>query len=231
MPQEAVGQGFTSRVIFVFADKKHARRIARPSLRLDLENKLAETFTKVSEQFNGGFTETPEAALLLAELYERGITIADPRFVHYADRRHTHLQKLCMALAASRGDQEIKPIDVKFGDKLLLYTETLMPDALGEYGMSKLSAAKQKLMEYVTHSDEAIPTRILFGFMSRDMTQMDFKNIITELHNAGKVTVMTVPTLGQCIIGVANQKVRHAKKELNAIEELLTAPSKRAINN
>lgn len=223
MPQEAVGQGFTSRVIFVFADKKHARRIARPSLRLDLEKSIGDTITKVSEQFNGPFEEEPKAAFLLDELYERGITISDPRFVHYADRRHTHLQKLCMSLAASRGDMCIRLVDVKFADKLLMYTETLMPDALGEYGMNKLSAAKQKLLEYVNHSDEPIPTRLLFAMLSRDMSQMDFKNTCTELHNAGKVSVSTVPGLGQCIVATSVPKTRHAKQELNEIENLLTS--------
>lgn len=221
MPPEAVGQGFTSRAIFVYADKKHARRIARPTLNLKLEGKLGEIFEKVSDQFNGAFEEDNVAAIEMDGLYERGVVINDPRFVHYVDRRHTHLQKLCMALAASRGEMCIRSIDVRFADQLLLYTEGFMPDALGEYGMSKLSAAKQKLIDFLRHSDEPIPTAALWAMMSRDMTQVDFKNTLAELYNAKKLSQVTLPVVGQCIIAVSDKPARSASKDLSQIETLM----------
>lgn len=222
MPSEAVGQGFTSRAVFVFADKKHARRIARPTLRPDLERELGEIFVKVSEQFTGAFTEEPQAADLLDSLYERGIVVTDPRFVHYADRRHTHLQKLCMSLAASRGDMQIKIIDVRFADQLLLFTEQHMPDALGEYGMSKLSAAKQRLLEFIQHADGPIPIQALYGMLSRDMSQLEFKNAILELHNTKKVTKTIVPGIvGDCVIATSDSAARSARKDLVHIEDLM----------
>lgn len=232
MPAEAVGQGFTSRVIFVFADKKHARRIARPSLKTDLEDQLGEILSKVSGQFEGPFSEAIEAAELLDALYERGVTVSDTRFVHYVDRRHTHLQKLCMALAAARGEMVIRKMDVDFADKLLLFTEQWMPDALGEYGMSKLSAAKQKLMEYLKGSEEPIPTKYLGAMMSREMSHIEFKNALIDLHNAGKASVFNLPTGEQCIVATSNQKVRKARHDLADIENLLTSqPTKRSQSN
>lgn len=222
MPPEAVGQGFTSRAIFVFADKKHTRKIARPTLDLEIENELAEVYSRVFNQFDGPFGEDPRAASLLDELYERGVAIKDPRFVHYADRRHTHLQKLCLALAASRGEQVIREIDVKFADQLLLYTEEFMPDALGEYGMNKLSAAKQRLLDFLKNSDSPIPINALYGMLSRDMGKLDFERTVTELHNASKVTVTTLPIIGRCIIAVSDNAARKAKKSLNEIENLIS---------
>lgn len=231
MPAEAVGQGFTSRVIFVFADKKHARRIARPSLETDLEDQLGEILSIISNKFEGPFAEAVEAAELLDALYERGVTVSDPRFVHYVDRRHTHLQKLCMALAAARGEMVIRKMDVDFADKLLLFTEQFMPDALGEYGMNKLSASKQKLMEYLKGSDEPIPTKYLAAMMSKDMSHIEFKNALTDLHNAGKASVFNLPTGEQCIVATSTQKVRKAKHDLRDIENLMSSPPKRSITN
>ena len=221
MPSEAVGQGFTSRAIFVYADKKYARRIARPELREDLEREIGDRFAQVSEQFYGAFKESYTAAQEFDRLYERGIVVTDPRFVHYADRRHTHLQKLAMALAASRGEMEIKMIDVQFADQLLLFTEQFMPDALGEYGMNKLSAAKQRLLEFLNTSVDPIPTQALYALMARDMSQLDFKNTMTELHNAKKVTVHVVPGIGQCVTAISQNQARAAKGELKQLESFM----------
>lgn len=221
MPPEAVGQGFTSRAIFVFADKKHTRKIARPTLDKGAEDELGSIFEKVSNEINGPFSESKDAAKQLDELYVRGITITDPRFVHYADRRHTHLQKLCIGLAASRGSQIITCQDVTFADHLLLYTEQFMHEALGEYGMNKLSAAKQRLVEYLRQSDGPIPTTALYGFVSRDMTQLDFKHAIVELYNAGKVSQVQIDHIGPCIIAISEEKVKSAKGQLHNITEMM----------
>ena len=221
MPPEAVGQGFTSRVVFVYADKKHARRIARPTLRVDLKDELGGIFSTVYNEFDGPFAEASDAAKLLDSLYERGTVIQDPRFVHYSDRRHTHLQKLCMSLAASRKSKTIETIDVKFADQLLLFTEQNMSEALGEYGMNKLGAAKQRLLDYLKTTDGPIPTNLLYGMLSRDMNMMDSKKTIVELHNAGKLTQTVLPSLGPCIIAVSEGKARSAKKDLGAIENLI----------
>jgi hypothetical protein len=221
MPPEAVGQGFTSRAIFIYADQKHARKIARPKLREDLEHELGAIFSKISSDFDGPFIEEPNAANELDKLYERGVVITDPRFVHYADRRHTHLQKLSMALAASRGEQTIRLVDVKFADQLLLYTEQYMPDALGEYGMNKLGAAKQRLLDFLKQSDGPIPINALYGMLSRDMTMLDFKQTIVELHNAGKLTRVGIPKVGECIVAVSDSKSRKARQDLSEIEQLM----------
>lgn len=226
MPPEAVGQGFTSRAIFVFADKKHTRKIARPTLNLKLEETLGDLFRKISDEFNGPFIEDPKAAALLDELYGRGISIQDPRFVHYMDRRHTHLQKLALCLAASRAEMIVREVDVRFADQLLMYTEQFMPDALGEYGMNKLGAAKQRLLDFLKTSDGPIPVTALYGMLSRDMSQIDFKKTIVELHNAGKLTQTVLPLIGPCIIAISDKAAKSDRKSaLNEIESLMVSKS------
>jgi hypothetical protein len=129
-----------------------------------------------------------------------------------------------MALAASRADMQIKKVDVVFGDHLLSYTEQFMPEALGEYGMSKLSAAKQRLYEYLQTTDEPVPVQALYYLMARDMSQMEFKNTLTELHNGKKVSLTTLPGIGQVVSPVAQVKGKSPKKELQRITDLLVIP-------
>lgn len=223
MPPEAIGQGFTSRCVFVYGDKKYARKIARPSLDVRAKKELEETYSFVFHQLNGAFNETYRAACLLDELYMRGVAISDPRFVYYSERRHTHLQKLCMALAASRQQQTIEEIDVLAADQLLLFTEQFMGDALGEYGMNKLGAVKQRLLDMLKTTTDPIPTTALYSMLSRDMTQLEFKTTIVELHNAGKLTQTTLPVLGQCIIATANTATKKVNKQLDDITKLMAA--------
>lgn len=221
LPPEAIGQGFTSRAIFVYADKKQSRKIPRPSLDKRAEEMIGEIFKHVYDKFEGAFAEAPEAAEHLDSIYMRGTSISDPRFVHYLDRRHTHLQKLSMVFAASRREQTIRKIDVDIADKVLLYTEQYMPEALGEYGMNKLSAAKQRLLDFLRNATDPIPITGLYAMLSRDMSQLDFKATLVELHNAGKVTQVNLPIIGKCIIAADGSGARKAKHELQTIESLM----------
>lgn len=223
MPPEAIGQGFTSRVIFVFGDKQYAR-IARPKLDTSAGEEIGGILGNVFNRFSGPFEEAEDAAALSDELYMRGVEIKDPRFLHYADRRQAHLQKVSMALAAGRGEMIIKVQDVRLADQLLMFTENLMPDALGEYGMNKLGAAKQRLLDAVRGSFDAIPVDALYGLLSRDMSQMEFKTILVELHNAKKVTKITVDGR-ECVVAVDESGVRRSKKEMREIAQLMSGLS------
>jgi Protein of unknown function (DUF3987) len=222
IPPSAMGSGFTSRIIFVYAGQR-TRNIPRWSLDRSVEPFLLRVFEELFANVNGGFRETPEAAAAYDDIYMRGITIKDPRFLSYIERRHTHLQKASLALAASRGSTTVGVEDIYLADQLLMVTEETMPEALGEYGMNKASIAKQKLVEFINSIEVPIPIPALYSMMSRDMTQIDFRNTITELTNGRKATVLVVKELGQCIIGVSDTQARRAKKEMDDVKRLLGA--------
>jgi hypothetical protein len=220
IPPSAMGSGFTSRIIFVYAGPR-ARHIPRWSLDRSVEPFLLKVFEMLFQNVSGGFRETPEAAEAYDAIYMRGVTIKDPRFLSYIERRHTHLQKVSLALAASRGSTTIGVEDIQLADQLLMLTEETMPDALGEYGMNKSSIAKQKMIEFINSIEVPIPIPVLYSMMSRDMTQIDFRNTITELTNGRKATVLVVKELGQCIIGISETQARRAKKEIDDVARLL----------
>lgn len=220
LPAEAVGQGFTSRCIFVHQEQK-AARLPEPSLDLEAGAKVSDIFAHVFHNLQGTFERTPGARDLYNAIYMRGTKLDDPRFLHYCERRHIHLRKLSMALAASRGELMITETDTTLADQLLLMTELHMTDALGEYGMNKLGAARQRLIEVIRNSGEPIPTHALFAMVDKDMSQAEFKVTISEFHNAGKVSKVTLPQIGECVVATDQSKARRARKQLKEIEELL----------
>jgi hypothetical protein len=223
MPSEAIGQGFTSRIIFVYADKQHAR-IPRPSLDEQASGEIGTIFGSVFHRFEGAFKESAAAEKAWDDIYMRGSALNDPRFLHYADRRGDHLHKISMALAAGRGFMSIENEDVLLADQLLLYTEQYMADALGEYGMNKLGAAKQRLMDVVRSSDSAIPVDALFGLMQKDMNKRDFQEVIAELCNAKKISYLTLPDVGDCIIATDESGAKKAKRDMKELARLMGEP-------
>ena len=187
LPPESVGQGFTSRIILVFGNKKH-RSIPRPSpLSASLGQEIEETFNWINYNLEGPMEETDKASKYLDELYEDLPKFNDPRFVYYTERRHIHLIKLSMCMAAARRTNKIEYEDVDAAISLLKATEISMPDALGEFGLSPLSAAKQKMVEFIRSANGPVPAGILWQVMQRDMKHLDFQNSLSDLTNSGKI--------------------------------------------
>lgn len=221
IPQAAIGQGFTSRVIFVHGDQVH-KRVPRPSLDQALIPYLKLTYKTAFFDLNGAFEETKGAADAFDRIYLEGVAIKDPRFTHYCERRNGELlQKVAMALTASRGSLSIQAHDVTIANQLLMMTEDLMPLALGEYGMNTLGVAKQRLLDYITGATGAVPTQLLYSLMSRDMKQLDFYNAILELHNAGKISKVMLPDLGEAVVAISMSAAKRARTDMQELAFLL----------
>lgn len=187
LPMEVVGQGFLSRVMLVYADS--AKKVARPKqLNEETYNEIRGIFDFVSESFIGKFSETNDASQLLDSLYEKEVNITDSRFVYYKTRRHTHLIKLAMACAALRGSQTIIKDDVEDAQTILSLTEQTMPNALGEFGLSPLGFARQKLLDFINKSPEPFTSEQLWYIMQRDMKPIDFSQTLKDFVNDGKLT-------------------------------------------
>lgn len=191
IPAAAIGHGFTSRIIFVYANKKY-KKVARPKkLDKELEKELLELFGTLFYNYEGPMLESKAAQQLIEDLYECEVELNDPRFIYYLDRRQGHLLKASMILAALRKSMVIDAQDILEANKILTYTEKTMPEALGEYGLSKLATAKQKMVEFLQHAKGPVSEDILFVIMQRDMQRVDFLNSLMELCNAGKIKQVT----------------------------------------
>lgn len=225
LPPEAIGQGFMSRVILVYASEKEKFVPRQPPFNLQTGEKLREFFNYLYYNFNGVFTESPEAAELIDKLYTVEFPINDPRFVFYVERRQTHLLKLSMIMAAGRTSHTIEEIDVINAHTLLRHTELRMPDALGEFGMSPLALCKQRLLEFITHTKDPLTENVLWAVMHRDMKQIDFQNTLSELTNSGKIAKVTITTDH----GAANAYIRKGTTAATNIEDITDLLAERRV--
>lgn len=194
LPAEAIGQGFMSRFVLVYAPAKE-KQVPPSEARVveSLEPRLGEVYANVFYNMTGGMTLHKDAQRLLDQLYLHEVKIHDTRFIYYAERRQTHLLKMCMCLAASRGSMTIEMQDVEESQRILHATEQRMPEALGEYGLSPVAVARQKMLEYLRHANEPISERVLWVVMQRDMKLIDFKNSISALISADKISRLDSP--------------------------------------
>jgi hypothetical protein len=219
MPPEAGGQGFLSRVVMVYGAKKY-KSIARPKpFNPMLVSWMEERFARLCD-FSGDMDESPAARELSIKLYEKPSNISDPRFVYYGERRYTHLLKLSMVMAASRLSHVIEEDDVREAEALLSITEKNMPDALGEYGMSPIAAAKQQILDFVRAAEVPIGLNILRAVMHRDLRMQELTQCISDLVAADQLHPITLE--GQlCYI----PRLRKQEETKN-IEFLLTGNQK-----
>lgn len=211
-PKAAIGHGFTSRIVLVYANRKYKRvpRPPRPSAKL--ERKVDEIFTQLFYKTDGECSESKQAKEFIDNVYDLpNDELNDPRFIYYMDRRQTHLLKVSMILAIVRGAMEIALTDVEEADYILSYTEKFMPDALGEYGLSPLASAKQKMVEFLAHAKGPVTMNILWAIMQRDMKNIDFRNSLADLVNANKIMEVTTND------GVAYVYVDKEEEELTAL--------------
>lgn len=188
LPAAAIGQGFTSRIIFAHASKKY-KRIPRPKpLDAILKQKIENQLRKISFEFEGEMVATDEAAAYADSIYDvDNHILTDSRFTYYQGRRHTHFLKIGMVMAATRLDLQITLDDYIMADELLKLTEKTMPDALGEYGMSPIAAAKQRIVEFIHQANEPITLSILHAVMHRDLKMGDLLLCINDLTAADKI--------------------------------------------
>lgn len=162
MTQYAIGGGFTSRCIFVYADKKQ-NVIAYPADHIPkhhagLKKNLVEDLTRISE-LKGVFTLSPKAKALATEWYEQHCTqldkhLKDARLGGYVARKQTHLHKIMMCLSAADGDDMIMT-DTHFHTAIALLgmMENSLPKVFNaisdDYDVKTLNVLKQMLASVV----------------------------------------------------------------------------------
>ena len=132
IPEAAWGQGFTSRIIFVYgvAPTKYRDPFKK---RKDLDKtKLTKPLKEYYYELKGEFDWDADAADALRFWVNEGGMEPVPdyaRLVNYNGRRHIHLMKLCMLSAVSAGNGCAVTIsDFERAQEWLFLTEKFMPD-------------------------------------------------------------------------------------------------------
>lgn len=190
MPPAAGGQGFLSRVILVYGAKKY-KLVPRPSAPdVDLVRRVKDHVQTAYVDMVGAFEESDAAQAYYDSLYGAPLEITDSRFGYYHERRHVHLLKLGMCLAAGRGTMRIEVGDYEEAHKILRATELGMPDALGEFGMNPLAVIKQQILEAIRNVD-VMSLEDLQAQFHRDAKGTEVAECIQELQRANQVHLST----------------------------------------
>lgn len=186
LPAQAIGQGFTSRVIMVYADQ--AKRIAWPE---DIPDESFNMFRRilrhVFDTFDGAFNYTPGVRKVVEELYDYHVDIDDVRFIQYASRRQAHMFKVAMALAALRMEMTINEADIRDAHALLVATELRMAESLGEYGLDKAALAKVRITEALRHAPEPLSIQRLVIACGSDVPRPEINRAAYQMAQDGVI--------------------------------------------
>lgn len=186
-PSNVIGQGFFSRLLFVYA-KGTEKSIAFPTpMNEDMMDEFASSLLEMKASVNGEMDMTPEARKLLEYIYANPSHIPDSRFTYYASRRFPQLLKLCLIHAVADFSEVIDVTHVRRANTVLYHTEHFMPKALGALGRAADSEVSHRILEIV-EANPGIDIQPVWSHVSHDLKDIkDALTIVMSLALAGKI--------------------------------------------
>jgi hypothetical protein len=199
MPAATVGGGFTSRCVFVYAAKKENFVAygddAVHGDYLEGKKRLIHDLEYISMNLCGEYKLTPDARTWGKNWYERlwtekaGQTEAG-QMDGYVARKQTHMHKLAMIIAASRGDKlVIEMDDIALADQMMIATERDMEKVFSRIGRSEQSLHAEKFINMV-RTRVAVPYAEAYRLVQIHFPSFsDFEDIANGAIRAGYVTL------------------------------------------
>lgn len=196
-PDYMIGGGFTSRCIFVYADKKR-QFIAYPKQHLqdnfkEMGQKIVQDLEHLSTNLLGEYVLTEDAFRWGEEWYVKHYNegfkskLNNDRFAGYLARKQTHVHKLAMIIAASRGDVlEITAEHLAFANEMVTKLEEDMPAVFSNIGISD-SARQAEQLVAVVRSHGRIDRVELYRQAFGTMQYKEFTEILISAVAAGFV--------------------------------------------
>lgn len=197
-PESMVGGGFTSRCIFVYADRKR-QYVAYPG------NVIPENFEQQREdlvhdleiisKMIGEFVLDDEAEAWGMMWYDfhwkkkRPEHLDNDRFGGYLARKQTHIHKLAMVLSASESSElVITRKHLEIASALISSLEKDMPRVFATIGQSDITRNHSVLVQIVLQKRSILKID-LYRLMFRTMTVKDFENAVESARLAGYLRV------------------------------------------
>jgi hypothetical protein len=187
LPIEAIGGGFASRVLFIFADRR-GKTVPMPIENEELKAKLRSDLEEIS-LLAGPFVATEDYILTRTEWYlnesQENQIIQDPRFAAYYSRKASTATKLSMILCASRSDDmKLRGEDFVNAIDMLNEAEIQMPRALSGVGRSDYAELLPMVMEEILRHKE-VTIRYLMNRFSHDTTYFHLIKMVETLEIMG----------------------------------------------
>jgi hypothetical protein len=193
-PEYMIGGGFTSRCLFIYADKK-AKLVAYPTeivpqdLRI-MAQKLVEDLSQISIMV-GQYELTTDAfewgnAWYSSHYASKHLHLDDERFGGYLARKQTHIHKLAMILAAAESDRmTITAEHLAIADQMVTDLEPDMQFVFAKIGKSEDAVYAERLIWYVTKRDGCLYQEA-YRFVHAHFPKMqDFEAVITGAIRSG----------------------------------------------
>jgi hypothetical protein len=181
-PEYMVGGGFTSRCVFVYAEKKR-QFVAYPDefidegfqqKRTDLIHDLEMISTMIGE-----YVLLPETRDWGRDWYDRHNAnrpenLDNDRFGGYLARKQTHVHKLAMVLAAAQSNHlQITPEHLQAADAMITVLEQDMPRVFSTIGQTDKTRGMAEIVDLVSRFGK-IEQTALYRKMFRTMDHKDF---------------------------------------------------------
>lgn len=198
LPKEAIGGGYTARVIFIVEEwKKHLSPFHQLTAHeIQLYEDLAYDLNQIS-LMAGRFEMTDEARQAYVEWYvaedakmrSGKMPVEDARFSSYCERRTTHIRKLMMSLSASRSNSMIlEKQDFDRAVHILCEAEKKMGKTFGGLGTSKYSDMTETVRNYIQQFGITTRSIVLTKFW-RDIDAESLSRVESTLSQMGVVKI------------------------------------------
>jgi hypothetical protein len=193
-PEYMIGGGFTSRCVFVYADKK-AKLVAYPSdiVPFDIREraqKLVDDLSAIS-LLTGEYKLTPEAkawgnAWYANHYAAKHLDLDDERFGGYLARKQTHVHKLAMILAAAESNKLfITAEHLAIANQMVSDLEPDMQFVFSKIGKSEESIFVERLIWYVQKREGCLYSDA-YRFVHQHFPKIqDFESVVTGAIRSG----------------------------------------------
>lgn len=192
-PPETLGTGFMSRLVLI-AGKRSNRRYAFPKVptseeKAALVDRLASIRgTAVNNMLPVKMERTADGERLLEAIYLEEPVLNDTRFAFFQQRRFTHLLKLCLPVAIALGKLQIDEEVAIVANTYLTAAEFSMPNAIGEFGKSKLSDVANKIVTLLDTAHAPMDVFEIWKHVHKDLSEMkNLSGILDGLQHAKRI--------------------------------------------
>jgi hypothetical protein len=187
-PEQAIGGGLTSRVVFVHGENKR-RFVAYPSDEVSKtyhqeRQALFDDLLEIST-IAGPMQRTPEASEWGRKWYwdhwhnPRPSHLVGDRYDGYYARKQTHLHKLAMIVSvAQRSDRVVTLDDMKTAEGILFAVEADMNKAFQSIGLHDEAKRGAEIVRLVEDLGGVITTEDLWAQCARGMSQREFREAV-----------------------------------------------------
>lgn len=200
LPIESIGGGLTSRIIFIYEEKKEKLVVCpiQTKRELELRELLVQDLEKIA-LLAGRYSYTEGFVKLWTDwcvAAESNPPFYDRKFDGYIGRRRTHLMKLAMIMSAARGENDlvVDAIDLQSAIDTLNEAEIKMESVFKGVGKSDIASLMNNVVRFLVNSHrDRMPFYQFARHFSSDMDKITMDRVISTLEVSKVIEVVQKP--------------------------------------